>query len=555
MTKSFVFAAFAGLIWVSLTAQVSAAYIRPSVYSVETVLTLPYGDIVQTITDYYDASSPHDEKQTLDYFHGTDIYIYRPGKKVTWQVNPVITKQKCYTTPGEVSLTPLIPDISQTFHKQNATVFIRGKECFDYVYITQNEQKVNTYHFYTTVQDETPMQFHFLGYNTVTGSHYDEYIFDYYSYQSGSASFPANIFEKPDMECESWSSESLFGSWDPRTFLGRLVHVSKASGDATDTVFEQFLRKFNKNYASASERAEREKVFLQNLQFIHSKNHEFASQGLSARLEVNRFTDMTHSERALYTGAGRRRRRNRHGGLRKSGAMSHSAVEEPLTELPTHVDWRTKGAVNPVKDQGPCGSCWSFGTTGTIEGHYFLKYGVLPVLSQQELVDCSWKYENNGCDGGLDTSAYEWIMSNGGLSTQQAYGPYLAANGWCGVNRTVTKPLVQLSSYVNVKSGDERALMAAIALQGPTSISIDASLDSFSFYSSGVYYDPKCKNGYNDLDHTVLAVGYGTTENGEDYWIVKNSWSTYWGDDGYILMSRKGNNCGVATDATYPILK
>lgn len=139
------------------------------------------------------------------------------------------------------------------------------------------------------------------------------------------------------------------------------------------------------------------------------------------------------------------------------------------------------------------GSCWSFGTTGTIEGHYFLKYQKLPILSQQELVDCSWPYENYGCDGGEDTSAYEWIMANGGLSTEASYGSYLAANGWCGVNRTVVEPLVKLSNYVQVEKGNEHALMDAIANKGPTSVSIDASLDSFSFYSSGVYYDAKCK--------------------------------------------------------------
>jgi len=208
------------------------------------------------------------------------------------------------------------------------------------------------------------------------------------------------------------------------------------------------------------------------------------------------------------------------------------------------------GAVTPVKDQAICGSCWSFGTIGSIEGAFFVKTGKLVKLSEQNLVDCSWGYGNNACDGGEEWRAYEWVMKHGGIATDESYGAYLGADGYCHYNDSNTVIGAKIASYVNVTSGDEQALKMAIAVQGPVAVGIDAAHKSFSFYSHGVFFEPDCKNGPDDLDHAVLAVGYGDL-NGEPYWLVENSWSTYWGDAGYVLMSRKDNNCGVTTDATF----
>jgi len=215
------------------------------------------------------------------------------------------------------------------------------------------------------------------------------------------------------------------------------------------------------------------------------------------------------------------------------------------------MDWRLYGAVSSVKDQSVCGSCWSFGTVGTIEGALFLKTGKLTRLSQQALVDCSWGMGNNGCDGGEDFRVYQWMIKHGGIPTEESYGPYLGADGYCHLeNATLTAPI---KGYVNVTSGDIEALKVAIFRHGPISVAIDASHRSFSFYANGVYYEPECGSGEDSLDHAVLAVGYGVLK-GEPYWLVKNSWSTYWGNDGYVLMSQKDNNCGVATMATYVIM-
>uniref|UniRef100_A0A8D2NPY1 Peptidase C1A papain C-terminal domain-containing protein n=1 Tax=Zosterops lateralis melanops TaxID=1220523 RepID=A0A8D2NPY1_ZOSLA len=205
------------------------------------------------------------------------------------------------------------------------------------------------------------------------------------------------------------------------------------------------------------------------------------------------------------------------------------------------------GAVTPVKDQAVCGSCWSFATTGAMEGALFLKTGVLTPLSQQVLIDCSWGFGNYACDGGEEWRAYEWIKKHGGIASTESYGSYrgdgakLPEDGDGDGDGDV-------ATRCNIT-----ALKAAIYKHGPVAVSIDASHKTFSFYSNGIYYEPKCDNTPGSLDHAVLAVGYGVLQ-GETYWLIKNSWSTYWGNDGYILMAMKDNNCGVATEATYPIL-
>ncbi|XP_010280813.1 PREDICTED: digestive cysteine proteinase 2-like, partial [Phaethon lepturus] len=173
--------------------------------------------------------------------------------------------------------------------------------------------------------------------------------------------------------------------------------------------------------------------------------------------------------------------------------------------------------------------------------------GVLTPLSQQVLIDCSWGFGNYACDGGEEWRAYEWIMKHGGIpSTQDKAPPPMG-----GAMGPSSEMLAKITGYVNVTSGNITAVKAAIYKHGPVAVSIDASHRTFSFYSNGIYYEPKC--GESALDHAVLAVGYGVLQ-GETYWLIKNSWSTYWGNDGYILMAMKDNNCGVATEATYPIL-
>jgi len=265
------------------------------------------------------------------------------------------------------------------------------------------------------------------------------------------------------------------------------------------------------------------------------------AQGKSYTLAMNHFGDLTHSEFLTGFVAPRFDATN----MTRSGSTFLAASN---VELPTSVDWRTAGIVTPVKDQGQCGSCWSFSTTGSLEGQHARKTGNLVSLSEQNLVDCSGKYGNQGCNGGLMDNAFQYIKANGGLDTESSY-PYTAKDGTCKFSASSVGATV--SGFSDIPSGDESALQAAVANVGPVSIAIDASHNSFQFYSTGVYNEPACSS--SQLDHGVLAVGYGTSTS--DYWIVKNSWGSSWGQSGYIWMTRnQGNQCGVATAASYPLV-
>ena len=236
-------------------------------------------------------------------------------------------------------------------------------------------------------------------------------------------------------------------------------------------------------------------------------------------------------------------------GVYKTKDSPRGEIYQPrLSSIPPSYDWRIPGAVTRVKDQGICGSCWSFGTTGTLEGSYFIKHGKLVPLSEQALVDCSWGYGNNGCDGGESETSYKWILHQGCIPSEMSYGQYLMQDGFCHADEAECG--ASISNWYNTPEGNVTALVYAIYEHGPISVAIDASHLSFSFYSHGVYYEPKCGNSLDDLDHQVLAIGYGSL-NGEAYFLVKNSWSTYWGNEGFVLMSQKDNNCGIATDASF----
>jgi C1A family cysteine protease len=238
---------------------------------------------------------------------------------------------------------------------------------------------------------------------------------------------------------------------------------------------------------------------------------------------------------------------------------SVSSMETSNYGLPTSVNWVDMGAVTTVKDQGQCGSCWSFSTTGALEGAYFVKYGSLPSFSEQQLVDCDTLRnggKDHGCNGGLMDNAFSWIEKNNGLCVETDY-PYTSGitktGGTCQTTCSVnTKSAVK--SIVDVRPSSDNDMMAALSKQ-PVSIAIEADQKDFQLYSSGVFTG-QCGTG---LDHGVLAVGYGTLS-GQDYYLVKNSWSSSWGDNGYIRLGRgpQFNNgdgqCGMLLEASYPVL-
>jgi len=303
--------------------------------------------------------------------------------------------------------------------------------------------------------------------------------------------------------------------------------------------FRVFKREYKKAYASPVEASRRFVAWRNNMEFVARHNAE-ADAGVHAfRCGENAFADLTNAEfRAQMTG------------LVSTKDLDTTVVPDVEVSAPASFDWRTKGAVTPVKDQGSCGSCWSFATTGATEGAHQIATGDLISLSEQNLVDCSIEGINDGCNGGHMELAFGYIIENGGIDTEVSY-PYTAS----GPNRCRYNPAnsaATLSNYVALGYGNENVLTNSIADNCPVAVAIDAGLQSFQMYRSGVYYDAKCSS--TALNHAVLAVGYGA-EGSSNYYIVKNSWGVTWGMQGYVWMARgRNNNCGIATDASYPIV-
>jgi len=309
--------------------------------------------------------------------------------------------------------------------------------------------------------------------------------------------------------------------------------------------FVDFMQKYKKTYEH-SEFALRYQTFKQNLEFIDA--HNKATREFT--VAMNEFGDLSAKEfAAIFNGA-----KLPKGVKFEPVKMPQRIAGVDVSALPKTVDWRKKGAVTGVKNQGQCGSCWSFSTTGTVEGQHFLAgQGTLVGLSEQNLVDCSTPEGCEGCDGCWPTWAMKYIISNGGVDLEADY-PYTAEDGTCHYKVADRGACIQ--KFEEIPAGNETALQVAVATVGPISVCIDASQSSFQFYESGVYYSYFCSS--TELDHAVLAVGYGTDSTiygAEDYWLVKNSWGTSWGDAGYIKMIRNwDNNCGIATAASYPVI-
>ncbi|KAJ9578023.1 hypothetical protein L9F63_025114, partial [Diploptera punctata] len=286
-------------------------------------------------------------------------------------------------------------------------------------------------------------------------------------------------------------------------------------------------------------------VFLQTKEKIAKHNAEYELGLHTYTLGINRFADQLRGEVS-----------GKLNGLLLKNAESKTRGSTFITPenvvIPDEVDWRQKGAVTPVKDQANCGSCYAFSATGSLEGQHYRKTGKLNSLSEQNLVDCSTSVGNAGCDGGYMQACFEYIKQNGGIDTEESY-PYKAKNGTCAYSdKTIG---ATDTGYVDLTSGDEEKLKVAIATIGPISVIIEGLLDDKSkLLIYGIYCDPDCSS--TDLDHGVLVVGYGTDEEtDQDYYIVKNSWGADWGDNGYLKMCRnQDNNCGIATDASYPLV-
>jgi len=342
--------------------------------------------------------------------------------------------------------------------------------------------------------------------------------------------------------------------------------------------FEDFKAEFGRNYPSTQEEALRREIFEKRLASIHAHNKGENSW----KRGINRFADLSNDEYKARLGLKGLRSQDRAKSANWISQPEHLDKDIDVSLFDgLDVDWRTKGVISPPKDQGACGSCWTFATTETIESYNALKTGKLLTLSEQQILDCTPNPNHcggtGGCGGGTVELAVDRIAQMGGLATASSY-PYVSGTGRdypCDSSKL--NYAVNVSSYVDLPSNALAPVLAHVARKGPLAISVDAS--AWSDYESGVF--DGCNNANPDLDHAVQLVGFGTDPSYGDYWLVRNSWGPSYGEAGYIRLKRYASppcgidntpadgdgcsggppsikvcgNCGILYDTTYVIIK
>ncbi|XP_004480426.1 pro-cathepsin H [Dasypus novemcinctus] len=298
--------------------------------------------------------------------------------------------------------------------------------------------------------------------------------------------------------------------------------------------FKSWLIQHQKKYRSAEYHL-RQETFASNWRKINAHNagnHTF-------EMALNQFADMTFDEfkqKYLWSEP-------------QNCSATRSNYLRGTGPYPPSVDWRKKGNfITPVKNQGSCGSCWTFSTTGALESAIAIATGKLLPLAEQQLVDCAGNFNNHGCRGGLPSQAFEYIRYNNGIMGEDTY-PYKAWEGTCKFQSE--EAIAFVKDVANITLNDEEAMVEAVALYNPVSFAFEVT-DDFLSYSKGIYSSTSCHKTPDKVNHAVLAVGYGE-KNGIPYWIVKNSWGPHWGINGYFLIERGKNMCGLAACASYPI--
>ncbi|XP_052140972.1 ervatamin-B-like [Oryza glaberrima] len=332
------------------------------------------------------------------------------------------------------------------------------------------------------------------------------------------------------------------------TFLAFQAMAADAYGGGggdgvTMQMFEEWMAKFGKKYPCHGEKEYRFGVFRDNVRFIRSYR---PPAGYNSALRVNQFADLTNDEFV-----------STHTGAKPPCPKDAPRGVDPIW-LPCCIDWRYKGAVTDVKDQGACGSCWAFAAVAAIEGLTQIRTGKLTPLSEQELVDCDTG--SSGCAGGHTDRAFELVAAKGGITAESEYR-YEGYRGRCRADDALFNHAARIGGHRAVPPGDERQLATAVARQ-PVTAYIDASGPAFQFYGSGVFPGP-CGSGSGaaaaapTTNHAVTLVGYCQDgASGKKYWVAKNSWGKTWGEKGYILLEKDvaspHGTCGVAVSPFYP---
>eukprot|EP00127_Corallochytrium_limacisporum_P006175 Clim_evm14s220 gene=Clim_evmTU14s220 len=543
----------------------------PDRYTIEATFEVKAARLEEKLTAYVDIPG---RRENVVYYDNLANYVMDYGKNLVWETRPTKDHMACYVSDYILdSEGGMLPD----FDKYS---YVGKEQCPEDPHATCNkwlalehvETRTNTYAFWAFDDAEnTPHLWHFVGYEFTFTSHYDHYALHYHSFQSGA--------EESMLTPPSGCSESPYDRVDHHSAVMDELKMVRDAVDRVGKKFDAHVEKHGWTYADDMEKhAVREQTYRKNVAEINKLNRD----NHFTTFAVNQFADKEKEELKHILQCAGQSQKNKDWALK---AM-HDAEGDPDDkgyplkdtyppaiekhkpwkfhqmsgkELPEAVDYRTISAVGRVKDQVACGSCWTFSAAATVETQYFLKYGELVSFAEQHFLDCAWDYSSNGCDGGEVPFALYYAMDAGGIATEDAYGSYENMSDFCRWKPNYSPGRWEhavIKEVVMIPYGDEEAMKDAVATQGAVGIGYNPEGAGMIYYSSGVYYNEECGH---DTGHAVTIVGYGTDpslpEHLRDYWLVKNSWSEFWGDNGYFKIARNQDNmCGIATRSAYPIL-
>lgn len=338
-----------------------------------------------------------------------------------------------------------------------------------------------------------------------------------------------------------------------------LASQNETAPEVNVNEWQSYKLEHAKTYESSNIEAMRRTIWAHNKQRMDEFHRSKTEEAKMFSLKLNHLADWSEVEMMSLNGfklpSDVQARREILLNSPQADRFVQAILDDTSIEVPDQVDWRTvPGRVSQVKNQKQCGSCWAFASTGALEGQEkpraanFTGAKDLVELSEQNLVDCV--KDDYGCQGGFMKDAFEYIKTEGGIDDENSY-PYEAATRKCRFKKD--KVAFNDQGAAILPTGDEQKLKEMVAKFGPVAVAIDASSFWFQLYHRGVYYNKRCRNKPDELDHGVLVVGYGTDPKKGDYWLVKNSWGPHWGEKGYIRMARnRKNNCGIASMATIP---
>ncbi|KAJ8710519.1 hypothetical protein PYW08_009034 [Mythimna loreyi] len=441
--------------------------------------------------------------------------------------------EKCIGWETDREAQDFLPDASEfTYTGQSITLYDKVVDIW-----TKTEEygkktaETTLYVFKTDSGIDLPVQVEVKKYNYDVGKLAEHTIINYFEFRDSITEEELTMDNEEDCETRHFGTDF---SKDIK-----LLHPDLPSH--LDFAFDLYTDHHNKIY-EGDEHLMRKKIFEKNWRMIEEHNRK----NLGYRLELNAFSDKTEDELEYLSGT-----YFSSDDYPEMTPFPHTLeeIDDIVKELPENFDLRMEGSVTPVKNQGHCGSCWAFCTTAAVEGALARVNGDrLLDLSEQSLVDCAWGFHAAGCKGGFMAGAMQYVTTYG-ISTEEQYGIYTATDGYCRMQNATN--VYNIRGFAQVTPRNPNALKVALYKYGPVTVGIRIS-GNFLHYSSGVFYDTEC--GYGGGGHCVTVVGYGVREDGEEYWIIKNSWGEIWGEDGYVLMSTRDNNCLILDYAHYPIV-